>query len=75
MTEIPSRGRGGYADDEDPCADCAETDCRGGWRWLLLPLLVAVVVAVIYVLVPEKPSHHSSAGSYSGELSEELGNA
>ncbi len=69
---IPPRGRRGYVADDDPCADCSEMGCRSG-RWLLLPLLVVVTVAIIYALVPsEKPHHTLPSGSLAGELSDDL---
>ena len=45
--------------------------CR---RWLLLPLVVVVTVAIIYALVPpsEKPHHTLPSGSLAGELSDDL---
>ena len=46
--------------------------CRSG-RWLLLPLVVVVTVAIIYALVPsEKPHHTLPSGSLAGELSDDL---
>lgn len=70
---IPPRGRSRYNDGEDPCAECAEMNCRGG-RWLLLPLIVVATVAIIYALVPGDEKHHSPppSGSLAGELSEDL---
>ena len=74
---IPPRNRRGDYEDEDPCADCTEMDCRG-WRWLLLPLIALVVFLIIYLLVPgdHKPhAHHPvgpPGGSLSGELSDDL---
>lgn len=69
---IPPRGRSGYNADEDPCAECAEINCRG--RWLLLPLIIVVLVAIIYALVPSDEKHHSPppSGSLAGELSDDL---
>ena len=72
---IPSRGRRAYDDDDDPCAECSETGCRGG-RWLLLPLIVVVMVAIIYAMASGDKHHPEPvpppSGSLAGELSDDL---
>ena len=72
---IPPRGRRAYDADDDPCAECSEMDCRCG-RWLLLPLIVVVMVAIIYAMASGEKHHPGPApppsGSLAGELSDDL---
>ena len=72
VAEIPSRQSGRYssshrgADEEDPCAECADIRCSP-LRWLLLPLIALVVFAFIYYLTPDpkRPIEPKPDGSLS----------